>query len=624
MPLWAAALVRAPVRDRAELAWILGGRGRIGRGQVILWIVAGTNVALVLATERAIDHYYLLPLYSVLPCWMGESLDWLRRRRPRLAGVALAGLLALNGWANWRETLGTTPPEARAWAPVERRSGPMFDWLEARGIDRAYTHDPRSFSPEAETYLSGGRVVFADLWREHIVRHGRAVDGAVNPPIVASETAARRLRASLHGIGLEVRETQLDQLYVLEPTPTFTTTFVPLPRTRWTVTASHHADQAPDLLDGDAATSWNTGGAQTPGQWLAVDLGAPALLSRVDLLAIDWQHVPAGLRVDISPDGQQWTPVVTVPEYRGPLFFSEHHPFLKVRRGRVQAIFPPVRTRHVRLVQTGAESRPWAARELFLYGPGGPRPPVPPPGALTAALRRDGLRFVYANHWLSARVRVDSHDTIGALDSNINLNDSSRTDPDPTVLLPLRLEPGHGILLGADADPLAVREALAGQPVAVRESLAGPYRLLVLDPVPPPRRLDKTGWHAAASESGDHAARAIDGDRRTQWVSRAPGDPALTVTLDLGRPRDLRGVEVRPGMPGYDLGLAASLDGTTWAPIAPLTWAGALYWTGSELLRNGGPRWAVAFPPTRLRYLRLQPAQPLHQPWTLAEIDGLE
>ncbi len=623
--LWLAAVARAAIRDRAGLSWLFGLRSRTAPGQVILWIVAGTNLALVLVTQRAIDHYYLLPLFSVLPCWMGECLDWLRRRRPLLASAALAGLLALHGWANWQDSVGTTDPTAPRWSALKERVGPTLRWLEEHGLSRAYLVQAFHLSSYGMTYLAGGRVVLAELWREQLVDHARLVDAALSPPIVATETEARVLRAGLRGIGMGIRETRIGGLLVLELEPQFTTAFVPLPRGRWTVTASDRAARASDLVDGDAATSWDTGGEQTPGQWLAVDLGALQLVTRVDLLAIDWQDLPGGLQVEVSEDGQRWETVVTVPEYWGPLFFSEHHPFLKVRRGRVQAIFPPVRARHLRLVQTGSvRHHTWSARELFAYGPGGPRPPVPREGELTAALRRAGIHFVYANHWLSALVRVDSRDAIGAQESNMNVNDYARTDPDPTELVPLRLEPGHAILLGADADPAAVRAALAGQPVTVRESAAGPYRLLALVPTPPPHRLAKTGWRASASENTEQAQRVIDGDRSTRWVSRGPGGPELAVTLDLGQPRELRGVEVRPGLPGRELRLSASVDGVTWTSLEPLAWAGSLYWTGSELLRNGGPRWAGAFPRTSLRYLRLSPAGPLRDPWTIAEIEGLE
>jgi F5/8 type C domain-containing protein len=158
----------------------------------------------------------------------------------------------------------------------------------------------------------------------------------------------------------------------------------------------------------------------------------------------------------------------------------------------------------------------------------------------------------------------------------------------------------------------------------VRESTAGPYPLLVLTPIAPPHHLDKKDWRVSASENAEIASRVADDDRRTRWVSSSAGSPALSVTLDLGRPRELGGVEVRPGLPGRTLRLAASLDGIAWTAIDALTWAGSLYWTGSELLKNGGPKWAVAFPRTSLRYLRLSPATSFSEPWTLAELDALE
>jgi len=74
--------------------------------------------------------------------------------------------------------------------------------------------------------------------------------------------------------------------------------------------------------------------------------------------------------------------------------------------------------------------------------------------------------------------KAEARETIGVQESNINVSEASRTDPDPTELVPLHLENGTGILFGADADSVAIRAALAGQPVAVRETTAGPYPLL--------------------------------------------------------------------------------------------------------------------------------------------------
>jgi hypothetical protein len=139
---------------------MLGRRDGIGRGQVILWIVAAANLGLVLVTKRGVDHYYLLPLYSVLPCWMGEFLDWLRQRRPQLAGVALAGLTIPALWANWHDSLGTTPPAERRRTILERRVDALIPWLEAHDLHRVYLGEstPLVFSYGA-TYLAGGRVI---------------------------------------------------------------------------------------------------------------------------------------------------------------------------------------------------------------------------------------------------------------------------------------------------------------------------------------------------------------------------------------------------------------------------------------------------------------------------------
>ena len=151
------------------------------------------------------------------------------------------------------------------------------------------------------------------------------------------------------------------------------------------------------LVDRDAGTRWSIGGSQRPGAWVQVDLGADEEVARVDLLTLDWQEVPAGLRVEWSKDGQAWQEAVSVPRYWGPLFFSEQHPFLRVRRGRVQAVFDPVRARFLRIVQTGESARhAWSARELFVYRPTPPEPSgstgTDGPGGLSSSPGPSGRR----------------------------------------------------------------------------------------------------------------------------------------------------------------------------------------------------------------------------------------
>ncbi len=624
--LGVGAVARAAVRDRDEMRWVVGLGGRPGRGDVLLWGLFTTNLALVFFTPRGAGGVrYLVPLFSVLPCWLGELLCWLWGNRRAAGAVAVVGVLGFQLWANWTDTLGGTPSGQQRWQPRETAVEPMVSWLEARGFSRVYwaVADMPSF---LFTYLAQTRVVAADLWRDEAPPHADLVDAAVKPPIVVTGEAPE-LRESLQGLGMVVRETRVGQVRVVEADPGFRTGFVPVRPDGWRVTASVHGELARNLVDRDVSTGWGTGGPQAPGQWVVVDMGQETEITRVDFLAVDWQEVPAGFRVEVSRDGVEWQVVQSVPDYWGPLFFSEHHAFLRVRRGRVQAIFPPVGARYVRIVQTGkTRYEAWSARELFIFRPGPPGPPPARPGELTAALRQEGVSFVYANAWLSARVRVESRGTIGVLESNLNLNSYGRTDPAPEVLERLRPEVGRAILVGSDGDEEEIRRMLAGEGVAVREAAAGPYRLLVF--LPGRRawhRLDRDGWTATASENAGAARLAIDGDRRTRWKTAGPAGSGVSFTLDLGRTHEVSGVRLTPGTRGggpTDFEVEGSTDRIGWVRLEPLEWAGPLYWSGSELLRYGTREWAVEFPATSVRYLRLRPlGGPDGRPWGIEEIE---
>jgi hypothetical protein len=97
--------------------------------------------------------------------------------------------------------------------------------------------------------------------------------------------------------------------------------------------------------------------------------------------------------------------------------------------------------------------------------------------------------------------------------------------------------------------------------------------------------------------------------------------------LDLGAVRPVSRVRLASapaGAGGRGPLILGSADGTRWEPLAPVQWAGRLYWSGSELLADGrrGSEWA--FPASRVRYLRLTPPLAGGRPWTIADIECFE
>jgi hypothetical protein len=145
---------------------------------------------------------------------------------------------------------------------------------------------------------------------------------------------------------------------------------VALARTGWSLSGSHGAGSAGAAVDGRPETRWSTGRPQQPGDWLQVDLPAPAALVGVDLdlggFATDY---PRGTAVEVAREDGTWVRVPAEPALLGPLVWAGTH-VLRDGVERVALRFPPVRARAVRIVQTAGDPVfDWSVAELRLLGP---------------------------------------------------------------------------------------------------------------------------------------------------------------------------------------------------------------------------------------------------------------
>jgi type 1 glutamine amidotransferase/HEAT repeat protein len=80
-----------------------------------------------------------------------------------------------------------------------------------------------------------------------------------------------------------------------------------LERSHWKLSANRSSAALANAIDGDASTRWDSGTAQRPGFWFAIDLGAERQLSSIILdSASSRNDFPRGYRVDVSLDGKTW------------------------------------------------------------------------------------------------------------------------------------------------------------------------------------------------------------------------------------------------------------------------------------------------------------------------------
>jgi|HubBroStandDraft_1064217.scaffolds.fasta_scaffold02755_7 F5/8 type C domain-containing protein/malectin (di-glucose binding ER protein)/fibronectin type III domain protein/PQQ enzyme-like repeat protein/putative pyrroloquinoline-quinone binding quinoprotein len=145
-----------------------------------------------------------------------------------------------------------------------------------------------------------------------------------------------------------------------------------LSRTGWVATASASGGGAPaNALDGNSATRWSTGVAQTDGQWFQVDMAAAQTFNEITLdAATSTNDYPRGYQVFVSSDGVNFGSPVATGAGTAAL---------------VTVTFAAQTARYIKIVQTAAVSFWWSIAEFNVYNTGAAPPPAPqPPSGLVA------------------------------------------------------------------------------------------------------------------------------------------------------------------------------------------------------------------------------------------------
>ncbi|AIQ45266.1 hypothetical protein R70723_04680 [Paenibacillus sp. FSL R7-0273] len=132
------------------------------------------------------------------------------------------------------------------------------------------------------------------------------------------------------------------------------TGLVPLDRSEWKVSSnvSTSVSNPGGAIDGDRRTRWDTGKHQASGEYFQIDLGKAHTVEAVELdYTLSSYDYPRGYELYVSDDAKNWKRAASG----------------KGQLSMTRISFPQLKTRYIKILQTGAGGNYWSIQELQVY-----------------------------------------------------------------------------------------------------------------------------------------------------------------------------------------------------------------------------------------------------------------
>jgi hypothetical protein len=478
----------AAVYAGATLFFLWRLRGSLGarhplRDAAIFPIFFGVFLLLLAASAhvRRNAPQYALPLSAFFPVALGFSLVHAPPRWTLVTRAGCAAVFLLHGWTTAAAVVRNAPRAERATA----RHLDLIRSLESRGVERVYTQAPPG--SELLNFYGRERILFSELVAERYAPNIEALERAPDPAFLYRDAAAEFGR-TLAVLGGTYETEALGSLDLIRSVREGDRRYRQLSPVGLRGSASHDAAGMSRVTDRNMESAWSSVEPKRPGMWVELDLREPTRVGMVRLWNQGQHHGSYGMdvRVETSTDGRTWREAVERTSmayfyWSGPRLYPWEWGF------RWEARFAPVEARRVRITQFEDGGRyPWLISEAYVYEDVGRRSPVPTGEAdVLERIRALGLDRVYADRWMSARIRESSEGRI-------------RTIAPFTVAIPqfaVRVESRTVqwtartgfVLEDADADEFQRLIAEEGVPRLVREDFG---RWVLFRPDPRPGDLD--------------------------------------------------------------------------------------------------------------------------------------
>ena len=367
----------------------------------VLLLAASTHV-------RRNAPQYALPLSAFFPVALGFSLVHAPPRWRRVARAGCAAVFVLHGWTTAAGVVRNAPRAER----VTERHLELIRSLESRDVERVYTKAPPG--SELLNFYGRERILFSEMAAERYAPNIEALEGAPDPAFLYRDAAAE-LGRTLAVLGGAYETEALGSLDLIRSVREGDRRYRQVSPVGFRASASHDAAGMSRVTDRNMESAWSSVEPKRPGMWVDLDLGEPIRVGMIRLWNKGQHHGNYGMdvRVETSTDGRTWREAVKRTSmayfyWSGPRLYPWEWGF------RWEARFAPAEARRLRITQfEDGGPYPWLISEAYVYEDVGQRSSwQTSEGDVLERIRALGLDRVYADRWMSARIRESSQGRI--------------------------------------------------------------------------------------------------------------------------------------------------------------------------------------------------------------------
>lgn len=359
-------------------------------------------------------YCYFLPLYTVTSIFFAYLVDWLNGKI-RYSGVVLLLFLLLFNMGSFAISTSEGKPSDTDRDRYHVKVGIyryIIDFLDSNKINGVIAD---FFTVQGLNFMTDKRIAGAEIL------NGRPpTDELVQSrDRIAIFDCTGFLKTSLDVICKDYKITQVgpygDIAYGFSQYGYYGRC---IESEHWKVKTNYNKRDSMYSFDKNTDRFWSSVKHKSPGMYYELDMGRVYKVYRFIVFNISphLNNFPASYRIKVSKDGVDWDTVQT-SENPQPLFWSGPRPYWEYYNGRWEVIFKPQDARFIRIEQTDYGKWAWMINELYVYEYLGEYEPkwLGSARQLYQYLLDNHIRFVYADFWLSAKIREWSRGRIGAL-----------------------------------------------------------------------------------------------------------------------------------------------------------------------------------------------------------------